>query len=52
VELADLGFRVGRITDLGVNGNVGFELDAHGVVRFVSRVPLGETRLLRVTPDV
>ena len=51
VELADLDFAIGRITDLATGEEVAFQKE-DGAVRLTQSVPLGEFRLLNVRPLV
>ena len=49
VQLADLGFDIGHVTDMGTGENVAFERDGISV-RLDATAPLGEFRLLNVRP--
>jgi hypothetical protein len=51
VELADLDFDIGQITDMATGEDVVFKKEG-GTVRLTQSVPLGEFRLLNVRPLV
>jgi hypothetical protein len=50
VQLENIGFRIGKITDIETGKPLAFN-NHNGTVAFSIRAPFGTTRLLRVTPE-